>query len=423
MNKVELLSPVGSYEGLIGVINAGANAVYLSGKSYGARAYANNFEPDELIEAIKLAHLFNVKVYLTLNTLIKQSEIKNIINYLTLLVDNKLDGIIVQDLGAIKLINDNFKNLEIHLSTQLSVSGYQSIEYFKKCNVTRIVPARELSLDEIKLIKNKTNIEIESFIHGAMCYSYSGMCLFSAYLGGRSGNRGRCAQPCRLPYHLNGKNECYPLSMKDMCTIDILPSLIEAGIDSFKIEGRMKAPEYAAMVTALYRKYIDLYYSGNDYIIEKQDLDILSNLYNRKDSKTGYYYVHNSKDMITLDSPAYKATNEKLTKQVNNDYISQKPYLLIDANVNFEIGKPLLIEYTYNNHKASIKGPVVEKAKTSPITREQLIKQISKLGDTNFKVNSINVIIDEGAFLVMKDINNIRRLCAEKLKELIINEV
>ena len=421
MKKVELLSPVGSYEGLIGAINAGADAVYLAGKSYGARAYANNFEDDELIEAINLCHLFNVKVYLTLNTLIKEKEINDVILYIDKLVKNKLDGIIVQDVGVIKLINDNFKELDIHLSTQLSISSYNAINIFKKYNVTRVVPARELSLAEIKSIKKHTDIEIESFIHGAMCYSYSGQCLFSAYLGSRSGNRGRCAQPCRLPYGIKN-NDTYPLSMKDMCTLSILPDLINAGIDSFKIEGRMKRPEYSAKVTALYRKYIDLYYSGNEYIIDKNDIDILNNLYIRKESTTGYYYNHNSKDMITITSPAYKETKEELINAVNINYISQKPKLNINASIKFIKGKKINLSLFYKDICIIKEGEIVQEAKNQPISKEKLIEQISKLGDTYFYLDNIDVDMSNDGFLPLKMINELRRLSVDELKEAILDE-
>lgn len=250
MKKVELLAPAGSFQALKGAVSAGADAIYLGGQQYGARAYADNFSKEEICQGIHLAHVFGRKIYLTVNTLVKEKELDLLYDFLLPFYESGLDGVIVQDLGVLRLIRDSFPELSLHASTQMSLTGYRGADFLQKEGVSRIVPARELSLEEIKRIKEYTGIEIESFIHGAMCYCYSGQCLFSSILGGRSGNRGRCAQPCRLPYRTEeGRGECYPLSMKDMCTLEILPELIEAGIDSFKIEGRMKRPEYAAGVT------------------------------------------------------------------------------------------------------------------------------------------------------------------------------
>ena len=240
MKKVELLAPAGNYEALTGAIAAGADAVYLGGDSFGARAYADNFTQEEICKGIQYAHVFQRKIYLTVNTLVKEKEFIRLYDFLLPFYETGLDGVIIQDLGVFTFIREHFPNLSLHVSTQMTVTGSYGAEFLKKEGASRIVPARELTLEEIKTIKKNVDIEIETFVHGAMCYCYSGQCLFSSILGGRSGNRGRCAQPCRLPYKVNGGREEYPLSMKDMCTINILPELIEAGIDSFKIEGRMK---------------------------------------------------------------------------------------------------------------------------------------------------------------------------------------
>lgn len=262
MKNVELLSPAGNYESFLGAINAGADAVYLGGTKFGARAYADNFTEEEICKAIFYAHLFQKKVYLTVNTLMKNPEMDELYDYLSPFYEAGLDGVIVQDLGVFMFIREHFPHLALHVSTQMTITGVNGAKLLKELGAERIVPARELSLEEIIKMKQETGLEIETFIHGAMCYCYSGQCLFSSILGGRSGNRGRCAGPCRLPYQIgtDKKNDVeYPLSLKDMCTLEILPDLIEAGIDSFKIEGRMKKPEYAAGVTSIYRKYIDLY--------------------------------------------------------------------------------------------------------------------------------------------------------------------
>ena len=251
MKKVELLAPAGNTEAFYGAIHAGADAVYLGGNRFGARAYAENFSEEELVACIRYAHLFGRKVYLTVNTLVKESEFSEIYEYLEPYYRAGLDGVIIQDLGVFSFIRENFPGMELHGSTQMTITGEYGAEFLKEQGACRVVPARELSLKEIRRIKEATGMEIECFIHGAMCYCYSGQCLFSSILGGRSGNRGRCAQPCRLPYSSKGQKECYPLSLKDMCTIESIPELLRAGIDSFKIEGRMKKAEYAAGVTAI----------------------------------------------------------------------------------------------------------------------------------------------------------------------------
>ena len=231
-NRVELLAPCGSYESFLGAVHAGADAVYLGGRQFGARAYAENFSEDELTGVIKKAHLFGVKVYLTVNTLVKEREFGGIYDYIRPLYEAGLDGVIVQDMGVFCLLKQCFPDLKLHASTQMTVTGAYGAAYLRKMGCERIVPARELSLEEIKVVKQQVSVEIETFIHGAMCYCYSGQCLMSSMIGGRSGNRGRCAGPCRLPYRVAGK-EGYYLSLKDMNTLEHIPELIEAGIDSF----------------------------------------------------------------------------------------------------------------------------------------------------------------------------------------------
>ena len=259
MKRPELLAPAGDMDCFMAAVNAGADAIYLGGEEYGARAYASNFSKEELCEAICYAHLFGVKVYLTVNTLVKEREFGRLNDFIRPFYDAGLDGVIVQDLGVLYQLHDDFKGLELHASTQMAIANSYGAGFLKSFDVCRIVPARELSMDELNHIRKKVKIDMEVFIHGAMCYCYSGHCLYSSFLGGRSGNRGRCAGPCRLPFDAFGQKEVYPLSLKDMCTISMLPELIDNGIDSFKIEGRMKNSYYVAGVTSIYRKYIDLY--------------------------------------------------------------------------------------------------------------------------------------------------------------------
>ena len=266
MNNVELLAPAGSYESLVAAVNAGADAVYIGGKKFSARAYADNPEEDILIKGIEYAHTFGVNVYMTVNTLLKESEIGELFDYIKTYYNAGVDAVIVQDLGVFEFIRKHFPKLSVHASTQMTITGSFGAIFLKNQGASRIVPAREISLEEIRDIDKKSDIEIECFVHGALCYSYSGQCLMSSMIGGRSGNRGRCAQTCRLPYDvyegnkkLNKADERNLLSCKDLCSLDILPDLIEAGIDSLKIEGRMKAPRYTAGVVSIWRKYLDLY--------------------------------------------------------------------------------------------------------------------------------------------------------------------
>lgn len=305
--KVEILAPAGSYEAFRFAVAAGADAVYAGGTRFGARAYADNFSQEELIRAIKEAHLLKRRLYLTVNTLLKDEEINELYDYIAPLYESGLDAVIVQDVGVLDFIRTNFPEMDIHASTQMSVSGAYGAEFMESCGVRRVVPARELNLKEIRQIRDKTSLEIECFVHGALCYCYSGQCLMSSMIGGRSGNRGQCAQPCRLPYSIDGRKKYY-LSPKDICTLEIIPDLIEAGIDSFKIEGRMKKPEYVGAVTEMYRRYTDLFLERGreNFYVKPEDRRILMDLYNRGGFSAGYYKAHNGFDMMALERPNHQ---------------------------------------------------------------------------------------------------------------------
>ncbi len=303
--KVEILSPAGSYDSLRAAVAAGADAVYIGGNRFGARAFADNLSEEELLEAIDYVHLHGKQIYLTVNTLLKEQEIeKELYEYLLPYYKQGLDAVIVQDIGVLKFVREHFPDLPIHASTQMTVTNVSGAKFLESLGVERVVTAREMTLTEITEIAKETNLEIESFVHGALCYCYSGQCLYSSLIGGRSGNRGQCAQPCRLPYKVNGKTS-YVMSLKDMCAVDLLPELIEAGIYSFKIEGRMKKPEYVAAVTSIYRKYVDLYLKKgkSGFRVEKKDKDILMDLYNRGGFHSGYYHMYNGKEMLSLTRP------------------------------------------------------------------------------------------------------------------------
>ena len=428
MGKVELLSPAGEYDTMVAAFNAGADAVYLGGNRFGARAFANNFSEEEVIRAIKYAHLHGKKIYMTINTLVKENELPYLYDYLYPYDKAGLDGVIVQDFGVFRFIRKNFPDIELHASTQMTLTGAYGAGFLKSMGATRIVPARELTLDEIKNIKAAEDIEIESFIHGAMCYCYSGACLFSSMVGSRSGNRGRCAQPCRLPYTDNkGSKEHYPLSLKDMCTVYDIPDLIEAGIDSFKIEGRMKSPEYAAGVTAIYRKYIDKYYQNgrNGFAIDDKDLKMLKTLYLRSEIGNGYYYKHNGKDMITLDKPGYNGTDEAVLDRIKNTYLNGEKKLSISAYCYIKKGEPIILTLSTAEASFTAVGQSAEAALKRPTLYEDVNKQVSKFGNTFFDLDELTIDMDEAAgdvFIPVKALNELRREAVSGLEnEIILN--
>ncbi len=417
---MELLSPAGNFITFTGAVNAGCDAVYLGGTRYGARAYADNFTDEEIIKAIRLAHISHVKVYLTVNTLIKEREFKAVCDYIRPFYEAGLDGCIVQDIGLIVRFRDLFPEMECHVSTQGFATGLESVRLYKSLGATRVVLARELSLDEIKYIKSHEDIELETFIHGAMCYSYSGECLFSSCLGGRSGNRGRCAGPCRLPYRLSGSmsGEQYLLSMKDQCTVEILPGLIDAGIDSLKIEGRMKKPEYSAFVTSVYRKYIDLYMEHPEgFKVEEKDLNNLRHMYLRSEIGKGYYFCQNGPEMLTLSSPAYNGNDESLMASVKEKFLDAPKKLPVSAFASIIPGEPMSLTLTSGINSVTVTGDTVSPAEKRPLEEADVIKQLSKLGDSCFTLEDIYVEMTGPSFAPVKSLNELRRRAVEELTE------
>ena len=308
---VELLAPAGTWEALEAAVFAGADAVYLGGSAFGARAYAENFGPEELQRAITFAHLHHVRIYVTVNTLVTDEEMKALGEYVTFLSNIGVDGIIVQDLGIIRLCRRTVPELELHASTQMTITNSAGAIFAYHQGMPRSVMARETTLKDLKTICQKTPGEIETFMHGALCICYSGQCLMSSLIGSRSGNRGRCAQTCRMPYTLvnkEGKDMLqnadagqYLLSPKDMNTLDILPQLIETGVRSFKIEGRMKRPEYVAVVTDIYRRAIDRYFTGK-YVVPEKDREHIEQIFNR-DFTTAYLEKKPGRTMMSDRRP------------------------------------------------------------------------------------------------------------------------
>lgn len=517
--KYEVLAPAGSYECMLAAFNAGADAVYVGGQLFGARAFANNFNQEELIEAINYAHMRGKKLFLTVNTLLKNQEIENkLIEYLLPLYEAGLDAVIVQDFGVLSLVKHHFPMMDIHASTQMTVTGEHFAKVLKDSGVSRIVPARELSLKEIENIYRATGLEIECFVHGALCYSYSGMCLLSSLIGARSGNRGRCAQPCRLPYDVlfddEIKKEQYPLSPKDLCTLKLLPKILKAGVYSLKIEGRMKKPEYVASVTAMYRKYVDMFATKGEagYKVSDEDIKLLMEIYNRGGFTEGYYEKHNGKELMSLDRPNHmgvkaatvvsvdpkrrvivakaleniakddvleiflskgqslyvktesvnknkeftinfnnissskneridfnklpslinkstsimRTRNNTLIKDIQSKFINtnKDEALLFGGNIIANRGCNISIDLWIEDIYVHLDGPIPELAANRPTTAEDILKQFGKTGGTGFALDktNFNITVDDGLFINIKDLNQLRRDALEQLKELVLNQ-
>ncbi len=331
--KPEILAPAGTYKALEAAIKAGADAVYVGGSLFSARAFAGNFDEETLIKGIKYCHLFDKKLYLAVNTLLKPLEIEAVAQYIKPFYENGLDAVIVQDVGVAKVLRNEFPNIKLHASTQMSITSFYGAKFLKELGFSRVVPARELSLSEIKSIKEKVNIEIESFVHGAMCFAYSGKCLFSSFAGGRSGNRGRCAQPCRQCYEISDveRNEKslvikeYLMSLKDMCTLEILPELIDAKIESFKIEGRMKNASYVAATVRAYVKARDMYLEGKWDEKEISKLkEQMQDIYNRGGFSQGYYFEEKGLDMLATKRPNHQGLKIGVVEKVAPPHVTIK---------------------------------------------------------------------------------------------------
>ncbi len=492
MKNIELLAPVGDMESLHAAIQNGANAVYLGGKLFNARQYASNFELDELKEAVDYAHLRGVKVYVTANILIDNGEMEEVIDYIKFLYEIDVDAIIVQDIGLANMIKEFFPKLEIHASTQMTINNLYGTQFLQDMNFSRVVLARETPLDEIKYISDNASIELEAFIHGALCISYSGQCLMSSMIGGRSGNRGKCAQPCRMPSGLVDKNgkllddwdKKHILSTRDLNTIDEVDRIIDAGIISLKIEGRMKRPEYVATIVKNYRSALD---EGSNSLDAKNKEDI-AQIFNReftsgamlgsfgsdfvsvdrpdnrgiligKVFRADKYkvYVELQKDIsigdgiefklsrgetkglrspisakkgeiatfekpgyILNDTLVYKTSSIDLLERAKSSYQEESIRYKMDAEINIVIGKLPELKIKYKDNEVSVMGgKKTEQANKSGLTEEKVIEQISKLGDTNYKLNKVEINLDDNSFLPISVLNKLRRDATEKLDELV----
>ena len=439
-SRVEILAPAGSMESMKAAVNAGADAVYMGGSRFGARAYAKNPEEDRFLEAIDYAHLHGCRLYMTVNTLVKESELGQLYDFLKPCYERGLDAVIVQDLGVCAFIREHFPDLHIHASTQMTVTGYRSARLLKEMGVTRVVTARELSLEEILRIRDRVDIEIESFVHGALCYCYSGQCLLSSLIGGRSGNRGRCAQPCRLPYDVAGRErgrqskekkprpgekERYVLNLKDLCTLDILPDIIEAGVYSLKIEGRKKSPRYTAGVVSIYRKYVDRYLERGrkGYRVDAEDKKMLLELFDRGGFTEGYYRQHNGRDMVALqEKPAFRESNQALFDRLDAEFVDRKKQEPVCGIVTIREGQPMRLEL----HKAggqaaaSVEGAVAQTAQNQPLTEEKLLKQINKTGESPFCFKELTAKLEGNCFVPVQALNELRRQGMELLEQSVL---
>lgn len=414
MKSMELLAPAGSPETLRAVLLAGADAVYVGGGQFGARAYAKNFTEDELLEAIDYTHLHGKKLHLTVNTLLKNRELEEqLYDYLLPYYERGLDAVIVQDAGVFSFFRHHFPGLELHASTQMTITSAEGARFWAQAGANRIVLARELSIDEIRHIHESLDVELECFVHGALCYCYSGQCLFSSMLGGRSGNRGRCAQPCRLPYgvmeekHVLTKGEAYPLSLRDLCAIDLLPELLAAGVSSLKIEGRMKQTDYAAGVTAVYRKYLDLLETEGErnYAVEESDRQRLFDLGNRSGFTAGYLRGEKGDAMISLHSPKHtgRQSGETITPVEKKRQIS--------GSCVCTPGVPAMLTVTdlLTNCSVSVQAGEVQHAKNAPATPADVEKVLRQTGETNFEFEALDIDLTDHCFIPKQFLKALRR--------------
>lgn len=430
--QAEILAPAGSWASMKAAVAAGADAVYMGGTRFGARAYADNPDEKGLLEAIDYVHLHGRRLYMTVNTLFKESELKELVEYMTPYYEQGLDGVIVQDLGALRIMKENFPGLELHASTQMTITSVYGARMLKDYGCSRVVTSREMSLDEIRRVHQEVDVEIESFVHGALCYCYSGQCLMSSLIGGRSGNRGRCAQPCRLPYRvyegqagqgkspaINRENEKYVLSLKDLCTLDILPDILEAGVYSLKIEGRMKSPRYTAGVVSIYRKYVDRYLTqGREgWHVGPDDRKMLLDLFDRGGFTSGYYEEHNGRDMVALkEKPEFREGNQKLFDYLDRTYVEAELKEPVRGHVILETGKPSVMTLSCSGAEVTVKGQAPQAAQKQPMTEEKVLKQLNKTGNTPFIFEDLSAELKGEMFLPVQALNELRRSGLEALE-------
>jgi len=421
MQKLELLCPAGAWDSMVAAVQNGADAVYLGGTTFSARAAAVNFDNQQLKDAIDYCHLRGVKVYVTINTLVKQSEMNSTLEFAKFAYFTGADAFIVQDIGLATAISKIMPDIELHASTQMTVHNVSGIKMLERMGFKSVVLARELSREQINHIVSNTNdIGVEIFAHGALCCSYSGQCLFSSILGGRSGNRGRCAQPCRLPYTLKDNmdkdvKQGYLLSPKDLCLISELGVMSDIGVKAIKIEGRLKRPEYVAVVTKIYRKYID-----NPGKVSAQDMQDLLNAFNRSGFSKAYFSGEIGQTMMSYTTPGNTAV-ENFSPDVAATFAQSANFRKVDIECKcvYRQGEPSCIHIKdIDGNKVECYGAAAQFGAKAVISKQRIEEQISKLGATPFNMTSLHVEVDDCVTIPIKEINALRRTAVEKLCEL-----
>ena len=403
----EILAPAGGYDALVAAVRCGANAVYLGGKALNARRNASNFSDEELREAVAYCHARNVKVYLTLNTLVADSELETAYDAIECACNSHADALILQDIGLVSLVRQVCPDMPMHASTQMSVQSIEGIRELEKMGFARVVLPRELSESEIAAIAAKTDMELEYFVHGALCMCVSGQCLMSSVLGGRSGNRGLCAQPCRLPFGVNGKGG-NALSLKDFSLVDELRRLEEAGVCSFKIEGRMKRPEYvAAAVTACKNSLNNI----NDYNIN----EALRAVFSRSGFTKGYFEGKLGKDMFGVRRKEDVEGAAPVLSSLARLYDGEKPLLPADMELKFKRSEPLTLKVSACGKTAAVTGDIPSEAVNKAVTEEELRDRLAKCGGTQFFAGDISIDLDEGLNVPASAINRLRRQALTEL--------
>ncbi|MCI8464629.1 MAG: U32 family peptidase [Lachnospiraceae bacterium] len=429
--SIEVLAPAGSFESMRAAVNAGADAVYMGGTKFGARAYAKNPETDRLLEAIDYVHLHGKKLYLTVNTLLKERELsEELYEFLVPVYEAGVDALIVQDFGVWQMAREHFPDLPLHASTQMTITGVNGAKEARRQGAARIVTARELSVAEIRQIHEQVaDVEIETFVHGALCYSYSGQCLFSSLAGGRSGNRGRCAQPCRLPYQvLEGKRHCsdraetYLMNLKDLCGLDSLGELLDAGVHSLKIEGRMKSPRYTAGVVSIYRKYVDLYekVGSGGWKAEREDKKFLLELFDRGGFSKGYFHTPNGRSMLVLSGKPPRQVDAALFEELEEIYVKPEKKEKIKGTIRIAQDLPVKLSFRMGAVSVCVEGAQTLPAKNRSLTEEEVRRQIEKLGETPFVLEKLDIRLSEGCFLPVSQLNELRRRAVTALTQEIL---
>ncbi|MCQ2536084.1 MAG: U32 family peptidase [Lachnospiraceae bacterium] len=418
---MELLAPAGNINIAKAVINAGADAVYLGGQKFNARIYAGNLSEEELCDVLDYAHDFGRKIYLTLNTLHLEKEMGDELGeYIEPLYRHGLDAVIVQDVGVIKYLKEHFPKMEIHGSTQMTINTEYAAKGLYDYGLTRVVLPRELSCEEISKIHNACPVELEVFIHGALCYCYSGQCLMSSFLGGRSGNRGSCAQPCRLPYEVLdeerkpvGQKGPHILSLKDANAANMLGNLLDAGVTSLKIEGRMKQIEYAVGVVSVYRKLLDRLYENPDrYSVWDVESKRLYDLGNRSGFTESYLKGNKGPDMVTFSSPSHE--KKDIVVDIPAD---MKISATFDAKL--KVGHKAEFTLSCRGKDITVYGDEVSPSLNKPLEEKDVLSKLNAFGNTPFEISDYKLLLDENAFYQAKALKDLRRSAADKMVDLI----